>query len=88
VPYRSSSGRCPEFFDLVSNTNTHAARTRTGTHEGRHPYRLVWEQISEDTLASFVADECMLGHDWWCKISDFRERYERHSESISQPVTR
>jgi hypothetical protein len=25
--------RCPEFFDLVSDTNTHAARTRTGTHE-------------------------------------------------------
>jgi len=22
------------FLDLVSNTNTHAARTRTGTHEG------------------------------------------------------
>jgi hypothetical protein len=25
--------RCTEFFDLVSDTNTHAARTRTGTHE-------------------------------------------------------
>jgi putative DNA primase/helicase len=26
-------------------------------------------EISEDTLASFVADECMLGHDClWCKI--------------------
>jgi hypothetical protein len=25
--------RCPEFLDLVSNTNTHAARTRTGAHE-------------------------------------------------------
>jgi hypothetical protein len=24
----------PRIFDLVSNTNTHAARTRTGTHEG------------------------------------------------------
>jgi hypothetical protein len=27
---------CPDaqnFFDLVSDTNTHAARTRTGTHE-------------------------------------------------------
>jgi hypothetical protein len=23
------------FFDLVSNTNTHAARTRMGTHEAR-----------------------------------------------------
>jgi hypothetical protein len=26
---------CPEFSSLVSNTNTRAARTRTGTHEGQ-----------------------------------------------------
>jgi hypothetical protein len=46
-------------------------------------------EINEDTLASFVADECMLGHDWlWCKISDFRERYERHSEEMgAEPLS-
>jgi putative DNA primase/helicase len=45
-------------------------------------------EIGEDTLASLVADECMLGHDWWCKISDFRERYERHSEEMgAEPLS-
>ena len=32
--YASASG-AQNFLDLVSNTNTHAARTRTGTHEDR-----------------------------------------------------
>jgi len=45
-------------------------------------------EISEDTLASFVADECMLGQDLWCKISAFRERYERHSEEMgAEPLS-
>ena len=33
-------------------------------------------EISEDTLASFVRDECMLGSAFWCKVSDIRGRYE------------
>jgi putative DNA primase/helicase len=46
-------------------------------------------EISEDTLASFVANECMLEHDWlWCKISDFRQCYERHCEEMgAEPLS-
>jgi putative DNA primase/helicase len=39
-------------------------------------------EISEDSLASFVRDECLLGADRWCKVSDFRERYERHCDEM------
>jgi hypothetical protein len=34
---RDQGPRCPEFLELVSNTNTHAARTRTRTHEAIRP---------------------------------------------------
>jgi putative DNA primase/helicase len=45
-------------------------------------------EISEDTLASFVQDECLLGAAHWCKVADFRARYERHcSEMGAEPLT-
>jgi putative DNA primase/helicase len=25
-------------------------------------------RISEDSLAGFVRDECLLGPNWWCKV--------------------
>jgi putative DNA primase/helicase len=39
-------------------------------------------RVSEDTIASFVRDECMLGPGWWCKISDLRARYEQHCDEM------
>lgn len=39
-------------------------------------------EISEDTLASFVQDECLLAPAYWCKISDLRARYEQHCEEM------
>jgi putative DNA primase/helicase len=39
-------------------------------------------EISEDSLASFVQDECLLSPAWWCKVSDFRDRYEQHCEEM------
>ena len=40
-------------------------------------------RISEDTLASFVRDECLRGAHWWCAVPDFRHRYEKHCEEMS-----
>jgi phage/plasmid-associated DNA primase len=39
-------------------------------------------EISEDTVASFVQDECLLGPNWWCVVGDLRHRYERHCEEM------
>jgi putative DNA primase/helicase len=45
-------------------------------------------EISEDTLASFVQDECILGPHWWCVVGDLRHRYERHCEEMgADPLT-
>jgi putative DNA primase/helicase len=45
-------------------------------------------QISEDTVASFVQDECLLSEHWYCKVSDFRARYEQHCEEMgADPLT-
>jgi putative DNA primase/helicase len=45
-------------------------------------------EISEDSLASFVEDECLRGSHHWCKISDFRHRYEKHCEEMgAEPLT-
>ncbi len=45
-------------------------------------------QISEDTLASFVRDECLIGPNWWVTVADLRERYERHCEEMgAEPLT-
>jgi putative DNA primase/helicase len=45
-------------------------------------------RISEDTLASFVRDECLLGHHHWCVAGDFRERYEKHCAEMGvEPLT-
>jgi putative DNA primase/helicase len=45
-------------------------------------------RISEDTIASFVRDECLLGNSYWCKISDFRHRYEQHCEEMgAEPLS-
>ena len=39
-------------------------------------------RISEDTLASFVRDECLLGEHWWETVSDLRLRYEQHCSEM------
>jgi P4 family phage/plasmid primase-like protien len=46
-------------------------------------------RISEDTVASFVRDECLpLAPAHWCWIPDFRARYERHcAEMGAEPVS-
>jgi putative DNA primase/helicase len=35
-------------------------------------------RVSEDTLASFVRDECLLGANHWAVVSDFGSRYRAH----------
>jgi P4 family phage/plasmid primase-like protien len=45
-------------------------------------------QISEDSLASFVRDECLQGPHYWCVVTDFRERYEKHCVDMgAEPLT-
>ncbi|HKH83323.1 MAG TPA: phage/plasmid primase, P4 family [Gemmatimonadales bacterium] len=45
-------------------------------------------EISEDTLASFVQDECLLAPAYWCAAGKLRERYERHCEEMgAEPLT-
>lgn len=45
-------------------------------------------EVSEDTLASFVRDECLTGPGWWCTVADLRARYERHcTEMGAEPLT-
>jgi putative DNA primase/helicase len=39
-------------------------------------------RIGEDTVASFVRDECLLGSGWWEVVSDLRHRYEQHCEEM------
>jgi putative DNA primase/helicase len=39
-------------------------------------------EISEDTLASFIRDECILRRGLWCKTGDLRARYEKHSQEM------
>ncbi|ABW15614.1 phage/plasmid primase, P4 family [Parafrankia sp. EAN1pec] len=35
-------------------------------------------RISEDSLASFVRDDCIVNPHAWCTVPDFRTRYEAH----------
>jgi putative DNA primase/helicase len=45
-------------------------------------------EISEDTLASFVQDECLLAPAYWWAAGKLRERYERHCEEMgAEPLT-
>jgi putative DNA primase/helicase len=45
-------------------------------------------EISEDTLAGFVRDECLLGPHWWCPVGELRARYIRHCEEMeAEPLT-
>jgi phage/plasmid-associated DNA primase len=45
-------------------------------------------EISEDTLASFVRDECLLGPNWWCKVADLSARYVQHCDGMgAEPLT-
>jgi putative DNA primase/helicase len=45
-------------------------------------------QTSEDSLASFVRDECLIGPNWWCRTADFRSRYEQHCREMgAEPLT-
>jgi putative DNA primase/helicase len=39
-------------------------------------------EVSEDTLASFIRDECELDARRWCTVSEFRSRYDRHCEQM------
>lgn len=43
-------------------------------------------KISEDTLASFVRDECELDPDGTCKVGDFTHRYREHCEEMDAEV--
>jgi putative DNA primase/helicase len=45
-------------------------------------------QVSEDTVASFVEAECLLGRHWQCAVPDFRARYVEHCEEMdSEPLS-
>jgi putative DNA primase/helicase len=45
-------------------------------------------RISEDTLASFVRDACMIGDGYWCEVGVLRERYLRHcTEMDAEPLS-
>lgn len=45
-------------------------------------------RISEDSLASFVRDECLLGEGHWCEVGQLRHRYERLCADMgSEPVS-
>jgi putative DNA primase/helicase len=45
-------------------------------------------EVSEDTLASFVQDQCVLGANYWCKIADLRARYEQHCRDMAcEPIS-
>jgi P4 family phage/plasmid primase-like protien len=45
-------------------------------------------EISEDSLASCVAEECRLGPYYWCTVADFRHHYGRHCEEMgADPLT-
>jgi putative DNA primase/helicase len=39
-------------------------------------------EVSEDSLASFVQDQCGTGSAYWCKVSDFRSRYDHHCSDM------
>jgi putative DNA primase/helicase len=45
-------------------------------------------RISEDTLASFVRDECLLAPAHWCAVPDLRGRYEKHCQEMgAEPLS-
>jgi putative DNA primase/helicase len=45
-------------------------------------------EISEDTLASFVQEECLLAPSYWSAAGELRGRYERHCEEMgAEPLT-
>lgn len=45
-------------------------------------------RISEDSLASFVRDECLTGPGHWCDVAALRHRYERHCTDMgTEPVS-
>jgi putative DNA primase/helicase len=39
-------------------------------------------EASEDTVASFVKEECLLGQHYWVAIGDLRELYEQHCREL------
>jgi putative DNA primase/helicase len=43
-------------------------------------------QVSEDTLSSFIRDECELGGEGSCKVGDFTARYRQHCEEMDAEV--
>jgi len=45
-------------------------------------------RISEDSLASFVRDECLLGEAHWCEVGALRHQYERHAAEMgAEPLS-
>jgi putative DNA primase/helicase len=45
-------------------------------------------KVSEDTLAGFVEDQCMIGQHWHCAVPDLRARYVKHCEEMdSEPLS-
>jgi putative DNA primase/helicase len=54
-----------------------------GVMQATHEY-----EVSEDTLASFVEDECLAGPSFWCAVSGLRKRYERHCDEMgAEPLS-
>ena len=55
------------------------ARVRAATEDYR---------ISEDALASFVRDACLLGEHHWCDVGALRARYEQHATEMgAEPLS-
>ncbi len=45
-------------------------------------------RVSEDSLASFVRDQCLTGEHYWCSVADFRARYEAHCAELgTEPLS-
>jgi len=48
-----------------------------GVIKATHEY-----EVSEDTLASFVQGECLVGPAFWCAVGELRKRYDRHGDEM------
>jgi len=59
--------------DVIRNGIGTPAAVVAATHE---------YEISEDSLASFIRDECLLGSNFWAETGQLRYRYEKHCAEI------
>jgi putative DNA primase/helicase len=45
-------------------------------------------EVSEDSLASYVQDDCFVGPAWHCQVSSFRSRYVQHCQQMdAEPLS-